>query len=367
GVSGLSIEDTGNLSLDGLLEVDGNIKQTVAGTYLYNSGGDLQTADNFVPTTTNAYYLGADSNRWSATHTTSLCLSGDCRSAWPGGVTYNFLSPLTESAGNVDINIDNQGLIDSGGTLVVNANPTEGTMVDNSGVRLIDCADGEVLQTNASGDWVCSTGGGGDSEWTDGGTYVYPTDAGNYGVSGMRIEDAGNVLLDGLLTIDGNLRMTNSTGYIYNNGVNVTVADNFIPNTNGGYTLGSDTKRWSYTHTNELCLSGDCRSVWPGGAGADSDWLYNGTHIYKGNTGNVGIGTNTPDKLLDVEGSSGWPGIALTSNGAASGSKIWWKRDGAWKWSIGTDTSDNFIIGNEVTGSQKLKMEGGDVIIKLGN
>jgi hypothetical protein len=38
----------------------------------------------------------------------------------------------------------------------------------------------------------------------------------------------------------------------------------------------------------------------------DTDWSYNGTDIYNGNTGNVGIGTNAPNVSLDVDG-----GLAL--------------------------------------------------------
>ncbi|NBX66066.1 MAG: hypothetical protein EBQ96_03615, partial [Proteobacteria bacterium] len=42
--------------------------------------------------------------------------------------------------------------------------------------------------------------------------------------------------------------------------------------------------------------------VWKA-AGSDL-WLENGTHIYNGNTGNVGIGTNTPSQKLDVQGNT---------------------------------------------------------------
>lgn len=37
----------------------------------------------------------------------------------------------------------------------------------------------------------------------------------------------------------------------------------------------------------------------------DGDWLVNGTHIYKGNSGNVGIGTTTPSTPLEVINASG--------------------------------------------------------------
>ncbi|HEY0039217.1 MAG TPA: hypothetical protein VGB71_01070, partial [Flavisolibacter sp.] len=40
-----------------------------------------------------------------------------------------------------------------------------------------------------------------------------------------------------------------------------------------------------------------------GSGGGALQWLVNGTHIYNSNTGNVGVGTSTPDEKLDVVGS----------------------------------------------------------------
>jgi len=52
--------------------------------------------------------------------------------------------------------------------------------------------------------------GGGSSLWTDGGTYIYPTDAGDYGSSGLQITDAGGLKMDENLIVDGNVGI----GYI---------------------------------------------------------------------------------------------------------------------------------------------------------
>lgn len=43
----------------------------------------------------------------------------------------------------------------------------------------------------------------------------------------------------------------------------------------------------------------------PLGGGADLDWATSGANIYNGNSGNVGIGTSTPNAKLNVAASSG--------------------------------------------------------------
>lgn len=53
-------------------------------------------------------------------------------------------------------------------------------------------------------------------------------------------------------------------------------------------------------------------TIWVQLGGNDGDWLFNGTDIYKGNAGNVGIGTTTPAVELTVDGGSG---ATLTGGG----------------------------------------------------
>jgi hypothetical protein len=48
-------------------------------------------------------------------------------------------------------------------------------------------------------------------------------------------------------------------------------------------------------------------------------WGINGTHIYNTNTGNVGIGTNSPGKLLDVSKSMTEPTIRVYNSGGSGG------------------------------------------------
>jgi hypothetical protein len=54
-------------------------------------------------------------------------------------------------------------------------------------------------------------------------------------------------------------------------------------------------------------------------AGSDL-WLENGTHIYSGNTGNVGIGTTTPTQKLDVQGNTNISGnVVAGGTGSITG------------------------------------------------
>jgi hypothetical protein len=48
-------------------------------------------------------------------------------------------------------------------------------------------------------------------------------------------------------------------------------------------------------------------------------WSYNGTHIYNTNSGNVGIGTNTPGSLLYVSKNMTEPSIAIRNTGGSGG------------------------------------------------
>ncbi|MBP6872604.1 MAG: hypothetical protein KBC43_11405 [Bacteroidales bacterium] len=48
-------------------------------------------------------------------------------------------------------------------------------------------------------------------------------------------------------------------------------------------------------------------------------WLYNGTHIYNGNAGNVGIGNNAPTKLLDVGKNMTEPTAVVRNLGGSGG------------------------------------------------
>ncbi|MFH1598234.1 MAG: hypothetical protein ABIB97_04160, partial [Patescibacteria group bacterium] len=123
-------------------------------------GQDLNIDDNMTPRINSSYYLGASGNKWLQVHSDQYCLPGnDCISSWPTGSSYIFTSPIEESGGTV-------------------------YLTDT-------CTATEILKWNGSA-WACADDASGSPLWTDGGTYVYPTDAGAYGVSGLSIEDTGN-------------------------------------------------------------------------------------------------------------------------------------------------------------------------------
>jgi hypothetical protein len=90
----------------------------------------------------------------------------------------------------------------------------------------------------------------------------------------------------------------------------LTAADNGLIVATGSVGIGETSP--SYTldvngaaGANEICLAGDCRTVWPsGGGGTDDDWSINGNTMYATDTVElIGIGTGSPNKSIHVYGS----------------------------------------------------------------
>jgi hypothetical protein len=96
--------------------------------------------------------------------------------------------------------------------------------------------------------------------------------------------------------------VTNTTGYF--------AGSVGIGNTSPAYKLdvaGS-------VNSTGLCLAGDCKTAWSQVGGGSSQWTTSGTNIYF-NTGNVGIGTQTPTHTLEVAGT-------INASGAITGGTI---------------------------------------------
>ena len=55
---------------------------------------------------------------------------------------------------------------------------------------------------------------------------------------------------------------------------------------------------------------------------AESQWSYNGNHIFNTNTGNVGIGTNSPGSMLYVAKSMTEPSITIRNQAGSGGATL---------------------------------------------
>jgi len=60
----------------------------------------------------------------------------------------------------------------------------------------------------------------------------------------------------------------------------------------------------------------------PAGTGGDSDWTINGSDMYSGVTGRVGIGASTPSAKLEVYNAASWEALVVEQSGAISGRMV---------------------------------------------
>lgn len=161
------------------------------------------------------------------------------------------------------------------------------------------------------------------------------------------------------LDVNGNIALTGggTTGVASINGVK-----------NQGYILIN-----ANTYTNNgasLVLYGNSNTDYPGSVRLMS-YLTNGKIVfsnYNGSTwpdqmtvlanGNVGIGTGTPTKNLEIAHSNNQGGIVLNSLYANSKSEIRFNKSGAQLWAIGNDFDENnkqtFFIWDHVANSARL-------------
>jgi hypothetical protein len=144
-----------------------------------------------------------------------------------------------------------------------------------------------------------------------------------------------------------------------------------------------------------LCISGDCKTSWSQ-VGGGGNWSTSGNNIYNTNTGNVGIGTTAPNRILHINTSSNWgsniatiqitdsasigSGITLDATGtsgrrytifsSASGAAAGAGKFVVYDTTAGTsrlvvDSSGNVGIGT-TSPSSRLSVSGGDISISSG-
>ena len=110
--------------------------------------------------------------------------------------------------------------------------------------------------------------------WTDAGTYVYPTDAGDYGATGMRIWDDGGMALDADLVVDGHAGI----GYATDSDAVLKMGDVWTADltaTSYYYGTFSSSTYTGNTQNEKFYLIGDAVSVrFAGTAGTGNEYLF---------------------------------------------------------------------------------------------
>ncbi len=91
---------------------------------------------------------------------------------------------------------------------------------------------------------------------------------------------------------------------------------------------------------------------------SEAQWSFNGTHIYNSNTGNVGIGTNTPGYLLHVSKNMVSPSIRIQNAGGTGGAAFEMidNLSGA-DWKFKATTSGGFKIRDHANGLDVFTIE----------
>ena len=86
-----------------------------------------------------------------------------------------------------------------------------------------------------------------------------------------------------------------------------------------------------------------------------NDWTLNGTHMYNANTGNIGIGTTSPNSKLNIVTSAGSPLLLLEGSGLTGGGLHFTYKNNSEGYEIRGD--DQGGINLEASGNHKISFE----------
>jgi hypothetical protein len=232
-----------------------------------------------------------------------LCIAGDCKTAWSqvgGGPP----SPWSTSGSSVYYNAGNVGI---------------GTTAPAAKLHIVSGTDSP--NTFLSLD----TGVHGGSQFLIGGTTnnesyfnlnVYR--AGLY-FTRLSVNNFGHLLLQP--AGDGNVGIGTSTP-----------------------TQKLDVQGGQVNASGGLCIAGDCKTAWSQVSGGPSPWVTSGSSVYY-NSGNVGVGTDSPASKLFVGSGTPAAGTLPGLNVALGGDSYVSASNGTINTFVGADTSSYGIIG----------------------
>ena len=154
---------------------------------------------------------------------------------------------------------------------------------------------------------------------------------------------------------------------IYTGGTGINVAGTTITNTSPDQTVnltGTGSTTVSGTYPNFTINSTDNNTTYTAGTGLsltgttfNSVWSTNGANIYKNNTGNVGIGTNTPANQLHIYNSTGASSAKIGSTSTSFDNRLFFG-DGSFVY-IGEENADDRLSIKAGTMSLNIVSGGG--------
>lgn len=236
-----------------------------------------------VGTNTPGYKLDVQGGQLNASG--GLCIAGDCKSSWSQVAGS---SQWTNSGSNIYFNTGNVG--------VGVASPTYKLHVGGT--------------VNATGLFVNDSPVT-SSQWATSGTTI------NYATGNVGI---GTASPSAKLDVNGTI---NATGFTLSgaaivssqwttNGANIGRGSGSVGIGTTAPTFKLDVQGGNVNASGGLCIAGDCKTAWSQLGG--SQWTTSGANVFY-NTGNVGVGTNSPSAGLDVQS-------PISANPTANGARL---------------------------------------------